>query len=143
MIEYIGDSKTSSYSVDGTEADHFSIAIQKCIVTHSGISIFKNVPFKNPIVLSPFCDKLGLTMSLLSLILILMMIFYFASLDQSMVVFPVKLESILISFEKLVFIQNYENFLMLKFSSHLDTAHKLIEAIKKIHEWKYDEKNKS
>jgi len=78
-IEFIGDSINR---VDGIESDHFFTAIQNGakphaylttkkfnanynIVTHNGISIFKNVPFNGdntPFVLPPFYDKLGLTM---------------------------------------------------------------------------------
>jgi len=81
-IEFLGDSITCAYGIDGTGSDTFSTTIQDgsksyayltakkfdadySIVAHSGICIFKNVPFNGddtPFVLPPLYDKLGLTM---------------------------------------------------------------------------------
>jgi len=81
-IEFLGDSITCAYGIDGTGTDTYSTTIQDgsksyayltakkfdadySIVAHSGICIFKNVPFNGddtPFVLPPLYDKLGLTM---------------------------------------------------------------------------------
>jgi len=143
-IEFLGDSITCAYGIDGTGTDSYSTTIQDgsksyayltaknfdadySIVAHSGICIFKNVPFNGddtPFVLPPLYDKLGLTMGpniyddgvfflqettwdfkeyepdLIVINLGTNDDYYFLFIDESL------LES-----EKLAFIQSYEDFI--------------------------------
>ena len=143
-IEFLGDSITCAYGIDGTGSDTFSTTIQDgsksyayltakkfdadySIVAHSGICIFKNVPFNGddtPFVLPPLYDKLGLTMGpniyddgvfflqettwdfkqyepdLIVINLGTNDDYYFLFIDES-----------LLASEKLAFIQSYEDFI--------------------------------